>query len=231
MLEWLRLKKCVVHLHSVTTMFLLRIKISWTPSLCCMLFVLQIKLLILSTEGFHRGTIWLKVDNLAALATNLPTLCQKICHENALYRPQIWVIRHWTTPMGRGSDWAISSAKNLRPVSDIQYCKLFSNMILSWKPTYLLCYQNKQWFPDYLAGTSRLGGVCVITGRSAIRGHKVGHYRSSECGGEEEKVESHPFGVSQVPCWYYMVPCSQLCRERWSQSAGGAAHTPLICHF
>ena len=109
MLEWL--KKCVINLHSVTAMFLLRIKISWTPSLCCLLFVLQIKLLILSTEGFHRGTIWLKVDNLAALATNLPTLCQKICHENAPYRPQIWVIRHWTTPMGRGSDWAISSAK------------------------------------------------------------------------------------------------------------------------
>ena len=171
-------------------------------------------LLILSTEGFHRGTIWLKVDNLAALSTNLPTLCQKICHENALYWPQIWVIRHWTTPMGRGSDWAISSAKNQRPVSDIQHCKLFSNIILSRNPTCLLCYQNKQWFPDYLAGTSRLGGVCVITGRSAIRGHGVGHYRSSECGGEAEKVESHPFGVSQVSCCALLVlygACSEPC--------------------
>ena len=88
-------------------------------------------LLILSTEGFHRGTIWLKVDNLAALSNNLPTLCQKICHENALYRPQIWVIRHWTTPMGRGSDWAISSAKNQRPVSDIQVTASYSPISFS----------------------------------------------------------------------------------------------------
>ena len=187
-------------------------------------------LLILSTVGFHRGTIWLKVGNLEALATNLPTLCQKICHENALYRPQIWVIRHWTTPMGRGSDWAISSAKNLRPVSDIQYCKYFSNIILSWKPTCLLCYQNKQWFPDYLAGTSRLGGVCVITGRSAIRGHGVGHYRSSECGGEEEKVESHPFGVSQVSRRALLIIYGALLwalpRKMISKCRRSGPHTP-----
>ena len=46
-----------------------------------------------------------------------------------------------------------------------------------------------------------MGGACVITGRGAIRGHRVVHYRSSECGGSgAEKVESHPFGVSQVSC-------------------------------
>ena len=132
MLAWL--KKCVNNLHSVTAIFLLmhldQDMMNTFDCPCVLWFIfpnhIVDDLLILSTEGFHRGTIWLKVENLAALSTNLPTLCQKICHENALYRPQIWVIRHWTTPMGRGSDWAISSAKNQRPVSVIQVTASYS---------------------------------------------------------------------------------------------------------
>ena len=105
MLEWL--KKCVINLHSVTAHVLAGDQdiMNTVPVLYAVCSPNQIvsqiyNLLILSTVGFHRGTIWLKVDNLAALANNLPTLCQKICHENAPYRPQIWVIRHWTTPIG-----------------------------------------------------------------------------------------------------------------------------------
>ena len=77
----------------------------------------------------------------------------------------------------------------------------------------------------------RPGGACVITGRGAIRGHRVEHYRSSECGG----FGGGKSGVTSIRGFSSLLPPPPLCpAEKDDLKVWGRPPAPSrldICHL
>ena len=88
-------------------------------------------------------------------------------------------------------------------------------------------------FPIGFADATSPGwhGACVITGRGAIRGHRVGHYRSSECGG----FGGGKSGVTSIRGFSSLLPRPPLCApEKDDPKVWGRPPAPTrldICHL